>query len=119
MSISAPSRTDDAEDVHIPWADLAGIRVVVVLWGGLALADIGSATHAPSYAALVAIAVLVTVAAIGMPIATALVEAGVGWLVVDGFVLHSLGVLGLGGTQGLALLGLLVVLATAASRARR
>jgi hypothetical protein len=119
MSISVRSRADDTEDVHIPLADLAGIRVGVVLWGGLALVDVRSATHAPPYAALVAIAVLVTVAAVGMSIATALVEAGVGWLVVDGFVLHSLGVLGLDGMPGLALLGLLVALATTASRARR
>jgi hypothetical protein len=120
VSIHAPSRRAEVADVvRVPWAELGGVRVGVVLWGGLALVDVGRMTHAPSYAALGAIAVLVTVSSVGMRTSTALAAALVGWLVIDGFVVHSVGVLGFDGTPDVARLGLLVGLAMTASRARR
>ena len=108
-----------AEVARIPWAELAGVRVGIVLWGGLALEDIGRLSHVPSYAELGAIALLVTASSVGMRTSTALAAALVGWLVVNGFVVHSVGVLGFDGTPDVARLGLLVGLATTASRARR
>jgi hypothetical protein len=117
VSIHAPSRRV-VDVVGVPWADLAGVRVGIVLWGGLALVDVGRATSAPSYAELGAIALLVTASSVGMRAHTALAAALVGWLVVNGFVVHSLGVLGFDGTPDVARLGLLVGLAATASRAR-
>jgi hypothetical protein len=119
VSIHAPSRTDVADVARIPWAELAGVRVGIVLWGGLLLIDVGRVTHVPSYAELGAVALLVTASSVGMRAYTALAAAGVGWLVVNGFVVHSFGVLGFDGAPDVARLGLLVGLATTASRARR
>jgi hypothetical protein len=120
VSIHAPSRRGEVADVvPVPWVELGGVRVGVVLWGGLALVDVGRLAHAPSYAALGAVAVLVTVSSVGMRTSTALAAALVGWLVIDGFVVHSVGVLGFDGPPDVARLGLLVGLATTASRARR
>jgi hypothetical protein len=120
VSIHAPSRRDDvSEVVGIPWSHLSGVRVGLVLWGGLALVDLGTLTHAPAYAELGAIAVLVTAASIGMRTPTAAAAALVGWLVVNGFVVHRLGVLGFDGTPDIARLALLAALAMTATRAHR
>jgi hypothetical protein len=115
----AVSRADVADVARVPWSELAGVRVGIVLWGGLFLVDVGRVTHAPSYAELGAIALLVTASSVGMRAYTALAAAGVGWLVLNGFVVHDFGVLGFDGAPDVARLGLLVGLATAASRARR
>ena len=90
-----------------------------MLWGGLALVDAGTLAHAPAYAELGAVCLLVVVASIGIGIPAALGVALVGWLVVDGFVVHSLGVLGFDGAPDAARLALLVALAAAATRVRR
>jgi hypothetical protein len=50
---------------------------------------------------------------------TALVAALVGWSVVNGFVVHRLGVLGFDGAPDVGRLGLLAGLALTATRARR
>ena len=60
------------------WADVAGVRWGVVLWGGLALVDAGRLTAAPSYVEVCALAVLVIVTSIGMPTATACCGAVMG-----------------------------------------
>ncbi|HEY3530516.1 MAG TPA: hypothetical protein VGK78_15330 [Nocardioides sp.] len=120
MSIHAPVRHGDGVDLaEIPWRRLSGVRVGIVLWGGLAVVDVGSLAHAPAYAELGAVAVLVSVASFGVRLPTATAAALVGWLVVDGFVIHRFGVLGFDGTPDVARLAVLVVLATAAARARR
>jgi hypothetical protein len=54
-----------------------------------------------------------------MPTGTALCAALVGWLIVDGFVDHSLGTLGFEVVPDTARLALLVGLAMTASRVRR
>ena len=79
-------RTGVADMPGIPWGDLAGVRVGIVLWGGLALIDVGRLAAAPSYAELGAVALLVTASVVGMRTPTALAAAVVGWLLVDGFV---------------------------------
>jgi hypothetical protein len=91
----------------------------VVLWGGLLLVDIGRLTDAPSYAESGSVALLVAVASLGMRTTTAVAAALVGWLVVNGFVDHRLGVLGFDGTPDVVRLAVLVGLAIAATRARR
>ena len=120
MSIHLSSRrVTDPPAVRVPWAGLPGVRVGFVLWGGLAVVDLGRLTAAPSYAVLTALAVLVTVVSVGVRVRTALCVAVVGWLIVNGFVVHSLGVLGFDGTPDTARLALLVALAVAATRVRR
>jgi len=104
---------------RVPWADLAGVRVGVVLWGGLVVVDAARLTSIPGYAELGALALLVTAASVAMHPTTALAAALVGWLVFNGFVAHRLGVLGFDGTPDLARLALLAGLALTAARARR
>lgn len=103
----------------VPWGELAGVRVGIVLWGGLAVLDLIRATAAPSYAGLVAVAVLVTVASVRTGTGTALVSAGIGWLLVDGFDEHKYGVLGFHAVHDLVVIALLTGLAVGASRFRR
>jgi hypothetical protein len=103
----------------IPWAELAGVRVGVVLWGGLAALDLARIAALPSYAGLGALAVLVTASSVGMRTRTALAAALTGWLLVDGFVEHRYGALGFDGRHDLAVLTLLTGLALAATRVRR
>jgi hypothetical protein len=103
----------------LPWAEMASVRLVVALWGGLAVADVCDVAHAPTYVGLAALAVLVTASALGMRAGTALGVAAIGWLVADGFVVHRLGVLGFDGAPDAARLALLVGLALAATRVRR
>ncbi|HET7067341.1 MAG TPA: hypothetical protein VFI21_07045 [Nocardioides sp.] len=102
---------------HIPWADLAGVRVGVVLWGGLAILDVARIAAAPSYVELGAVGLLVTAASIGMRPATGLVSAVVGWSLVDGFVEHRYGILGFDFWRDLGVLALLISLALVATRA--
>jgi hypothetical protein len=90
-----------------------------VLWGGLLLVDIGRLTDAPSYVELASVALLVAVVSLGMRTTSALAGALVGWLVVNGFVDHRLGVLGFDGTPDVVRLAVLAGLAVAATRVRR
>jgi hypothetical protein len=117
--MQATSRADATGVSPVPWAELAGVRVGLVLWGGLFLVDIGRMTHTPSYAELGAVALLVTASSVGIRPRAALAAAVVGWLVVNGFVVHRFGVLAFDGAPDVARLGLLVGLATTAARARR
>jgi hypothetical protein len=103
----------------VPWSELAGIRVGCVLWGGLAVVDVGRAVCATPYAEVSVIAVLVAVSSLGMPTVTGGAAALVGWLVVDGFVEHRYGVLGYDPARDTALLILLAGLSLVATKARR
>jgi hypothetical protein len=114
-----PGRSVDVELPGPPLAHVAGVRLAVVFWGGLALVDVGRLVAAPSYAELGALALLVAASSIGMRTRTALSAAVVGWLVMDGFIEHSVGVLGFDGTRDTARLALLTALAMTASRVRR
>jgi hypothetical protein len=114
---SRPAATSDL--ARLPWGRLAGVRVGIVLWGGLAVVDVGGLAGASSYTEVAGLALLVTLASIGVSTATALCAAGVGWLVDNGFVVHSLGVLGYESVSDTLRPALLVVLAVAASRVPR
>jgi hypothetical protein len=114
LHLPAPAR--------VPWTELGGVRVGVVLWGGLAALDAGRLTAAPSYAELGAVGLLVTGACVGVGTATGVCAAVVGWLLVDGFVEHRDGVLGFDAARDTVVLILLVGLAlavTGATRTRR
>jgi len=100
-------------------AHLAGVRLAVVLWGGLAVIDVWRASGAPSYAGLGAIALLAMLSSVGMRAGTAMGCAGIAWLVVDGFVVHHAGELGWDGSADVGRLALLVGLSILATRVRR
>ncbi|MGC4110033.1 MAG: hypothetical protein QM747_06340 [Nocardioides sp.] len=120
MSIHAPSRGVTAPRVsRIPWAELSGVRVGFVLWGGLALLDLTRLAAAPSYAGLGAVALLVTAASVGARTRAGLGAALTGWLLVDGFVEHRDGVLGFDGRHDLAVLTGLAALALLSTRVHR
>jgi hypothetical protein len=116
MPRSAPT---EVEGDGLPLASFAGIRLALVLWGGLLLVDLGRSVHAPAYVDLTLIALLVAVSSVRMRAGTALAAAAIGWLLVDGFVTHRLGTLGYDGTPDLARLALLAGVAVLASRKRR
>ena len=65
MSTHLSSRAEPLADrTRIPWAELAGVRVGAVLWGGLALVDLARLLDVPASAELAALAVLVTAASV-------------------------------------------------------
>jgi hypothetical protein len=122
VTIHVPIRRSTATTTDVdtlPLATMAGVRLAVVLWGGLLLVDLGRLAHAPSYLDLALVALLVAGASLRMRVGTALAAAAVGWLLVDGFVAHRYGVLGYDGTPDLARLALLVGVAVLATRAHR
>jgi hypothetical protein len=104
---------------RLPWASFAGVRLGAVLWGGLAVVDVARVAGAPPYAVLGTLAMLVTASSIGCRTGTALGAAAIGWLVVNGFVVHHFGMLGFDGTPDVARLLVLVALALVATRVRR
>jgi hypothetical protein len=107
----------DADSLHL--TSLAGVRLSLVLWGGFALIDAGRVAHAPSYLDVGLVALLVAAASLRMRAGTALAAAGVGWLVVDGFVTHRYGSLGYDGAHDLLRLALLAGVAMIATRVHR
>ncbi|HEX3930201.1 MAG TPA: hypothetical protein VHW64_05825 [Nocardioides sp.] len=120
MSIHASARRDTFPPVSgIPWAELAGVRVGIVLWGGLAVLDLARIAAVSSYAAGAVMVLLVTAASVGAATRAGLGAAGTGWLLIDGFVEHRAGVLGWDGRHDLALLVGMTALALLATRARR
>jgi hypothetical protein len=94
---------------------LAG-RLFIALWGGLAVVDVSRPTGRLLTGALVV--VLVAICGVGQSRPGAAVIATTGWLVINGFVQHRYGELGLGAASW-ALLGLVlaVVLVVAAGTA--
>jgi hypothetical protein len=102
-----------------PLAHLAGVRLSVVLWGGLAVVDLWRLTGTTSYVALGALALLVALCSIGMPPGTCVTAGVVGWLLANGFVVHHLGVLRYDGLPDVARLVLLVGVAVLSRRVHR
>jgi hypothetical protein len=122
VTVQAPERVrlDLETDPPAPFlAHLTGVRLAIVLWGGLAVTDIWRPTGTPSYVALGAVAVLTMLASLGMRAGTAIGCAGIAWLVVNGFVDHRLGTLGWDGSADLGRLALLIGLAIVATRVHR
>ena len=110
-------------DLHVPaplrLADLQPTRLLVVLWGGLAVVDIGHLLGAPPLPQLAAVTALVAGCAFGARHAVAAGVAAIGWLVANGFVVHSLGQLGFVGTSDLLRGLLLLAVALAAAELAR
>ena len=122
VTIHLPTRRDTGIETGTdspPLAHLAGVRLAIVLWGGLALTDATRLAGAPPYVGVAALALLVAAASIGMGIGTALGTGGVGWLLATGFVVHRFGVLAYDGPADLVRLLLLVGVAVLATWIRR
>jgi hypothetical protein len=120
VSTRRDSDTDAGPGVDsLPLAHFTGVRLAVVLGGGLALTDVTRMAGAPSYVALAALALLVATASLGMGSGTALAAGFVGWLLATGFVVHHFGVLAYDGPADLVRLALLLAVAVAATHLRR
>ncbi len=88
-------------------------RLFAAYWGCLGLVDL--TRSAPDVVGVAAVAVLVAGLSVRQRPLVALALAGTGWLFVTGFVVHSLGVLAVGGPADAVRLGVLVAAATAVS----
>ena len=116
---ASPPRDTGPVAAGPPLAQLPGVRLAVVLWGGLALIDVCTIAGAPSYVGLAALALLAMASSVGMGMLTGLAAGSVGWLLVNGFVVHRDGVLRYDGPADLARLALLLGLAALATRVHR
>jgi len=106
----------DQQLLRVTWHSLAG-RMFVALWGGLGAVDVVRPAGVAAAAAVVL--ALVAACGVGQSAVGATALAVMGWLVIDGFVLHRYGELGFGASSWWALLlALLVVLAVARGTAR-
>jgi len=88
-----------------------GGRLFVVLWGGMAAASIGAGPTAVRPALVLA---LIGACAAGLPLLEVLAVAGVGWMVLDGFVAHAYGDLSFRGSD-LALVPVVLLVVGAAA----
>jgi hypothetical protein len=106
-----------AARLHLP--DLQATRPLVALWGGLALVDMGRMVGASPRAQVVMIVALVAGCSYGDSWVVAVCVGGIGWLVVNGFVVHQLGQLGFVGTSDLVRAALFLGVALAATESHR
>ena len=97
---------------------LEATRLAVALWGGLAVLDLAHLAGAAPLVQFALVALLVAGCSRGVRRPTALCVAGIGWLLVNGFVVHQLGQLGFVGAADLASATLLVAVALAAGGPR-
>ena len=96
-----------------------GPRLLVALWGGLAVVDVSRAGHLSSAVQVALLATLAALCAVGQGSGTALAVAGIVWLVLLGFVTNRFGELVPTGAADLGRLVLLVAVALTAARAVR
>jgi hypothetical protein len=94
-------------------------RLFVVFWGGLALIDVARLAHAPSLWQITLLAALVAACCLSQRRGTALAVAGVGWLLVTGFVVNEYGELHFTGPADGLRLAILAIVALAATEVRR
>jgi hypothetical protein len=94
---------------------LESTRLAFALWGGLAVLDLARLVDAAPLLQLTLVAALVAACSRGVRRPTALCLAGIGWLLVNGFVVHRFGQLGFAGIGDLACALLLVGVALTAA----
>ena len=94
----------------------------VALWGGLALVLVCRAIGLAPWLTAAAVVVLVGACSLGQHALRALAVALTGWLVIDGFVVHRYGELGLDSRVALALVaavGIALATSTITKKAAR
>jgi len=87
-----------------------GGRMFVALWGGLAVVSVCRGIGLNAWEQGAAVIMLVGACSLGLPGRSASLVAVTGWLVIDGFVAHRYGQLGL---DPLMVWGLIATVATA------
>ena len=90
-------------------------RLAVALWGGLAVLDLTGLVGAVPLVQVALITLLVAACSYRVRRSLAVCVAGIGWLLVNGFVVHQLGQLGFTGLGDLGSAVLLVGVALAVS----
>jgi hypothetical protein len=102
-----------ATDLHLH--EVNGVRLFVALWGGLALLDLARLVGAAPLVQLGAISLLVAGCSLRVTRAVAVSVALIGWLLLNGFVVHRYGQLGFVGVgdlvRALLLLGVALTVA--------
>jgi hypothetical protein len=96
-----------------------GGRLFLALWGGLALVLVTRALGFTTWLITAVVVALVGACSLGLRVAAALVVAGVGWLVVDGFVSHRYGQLGFDGQLLLVLVAAISLALTVSTITRK
>jgi hypothetical protein len=94
-------------------------RILWVLWGGLAVIDVGRFLGASAPVLVSAVAVWIAGCCVHADAWTALAAAAVAWLLVDGFVVNELGTLRLVGPADAFRAAVLLAAAFAGTRAGR
>lgn len=105
-------------DLHLRVHDLPAGRALIALWGGLAAIDATQSLSEPMVQ-LGAVTAVVAVCSLGVGRGAACVVAGIGWLLVNGFVVHGFGQLGFVGVGDVLRAVLLLGVALAATELRR
>ena len=98
--------------------ELQATRLLVALWGGLALLDVLRLMGAAPVVQLTAVVALVAGCSLGVSRAVAVGVAGIGWLLINGFLVHQYGQLGFVGVGDVARAGLLLGVALASAGLR-
>jgi hypothetical protein len=99
--------------------DLQAMRPLIALWGGLAVIDVSRLAGLPPSMQVVAIGALVAACSYGGRRLLALGVAVIGWLLLNGFVVHASGQLGFAGIGDVLRAVVLLVVALVATEVRR
>lgn len=103
--------------LHVP--ELPAWRLVIALWGGLALLDAARLAGTAPLLQVLAMTALVAACSYGVGRTVAVCVAVIGWLLLNGFVVHELGRLAFTGNGDVVRAVLLLGVALHASRGRR
>jgi hypothetical protein len=96
-----------------------GGRMFIALWGGMALVLVCRAVGLTAWLTTAAVVVLVGACSLGQRTLAALIVALTGWLVIDGFVAHRYGALGLDTRMVATLVAALATALTTSSITRK
>jgi hypothetical protein len=96
-----------------------GYRVFVTFWGGLGVLDVGGSVGAPPAVRLWTMVAIAAGCSVRAPLVTALLVGSTAWLLVEGFVVNSEGLLHWGGPADAVRLVLLLSTAVLCARSSR
>ena len=111
------TRPHAASQLHL--LDLGATRPLLALWGGLAVLDLGRIAGAAPQVQVAAVLALVACCSWGAGTIVATCVAAIGWLLLNGFVVHQRGNLGFAGAGDVVRAALLVVVSLAVAEPHR
>jgi hypothetical protein len=118
--VTAPDLTARPHPLaHLRLTELSTLRPLVGLWGGLAVLDLCRLLDAAAWAEVCAVAALVAACSVGVGRLVAVSVAAIGWLLLNGFVVHHFGQLGFVGATDLVRGALLLAVGLLAAGWRR